>query len=129
MAFYTDGSSAFVGVFDVVKIMILLMNSDIKGERFSIISENITFKEIIYLIADKMKVPKPAYELKPWMSGIIWRLDWFFSSVFKTKRVMSKFSAKTIHSSEIISNEKIKVALNYNFQSIDDVVINILSKR
>ena len=124
--FYACGSTGYIGVFDVVKIMTLLMKSDIAGERFSLISENLSYKEIIFLIADKMNVKKPSLELKPWMTAVFWRIDWMLSTFFKTKRNLYKNLAETIYTTEIISNEKIKNALNYNFQSIDDVIIDIL---
>jgi dihydroflavonol-4-reductase len=126
--FYTNGSTGYIGANDVVKIMILLMRSAISGERFSLISENLTFKEIIFLVADKMNAKKPSFEVKPWMTALFWRFDWLVSILFRTKRKLSKNSAETIHSKEIISNDKIKNALNYKFQSIDKVIEEILFK-
>jgi dihydroflavonol-4-reductase len=126
--FYANGSTGYVGVFDVVKIMRLLMTSEINGERFSLVSENLSFKEIIGLIASKMNAKKPTFEIKPWMTSIYWRLDWIVSTVFRTKRVLTKNAATSIHSKEIINNDKIKNALNYDFQSIENVIEEILSK-
>lgn len=120
--FYTNGSTAYVGVTDVVKIMIRLMESNIAGERFTVISENLTFKEVIFLIAGKLKAKKPKTEAKPWMLGIAWRMDWFISTFFRTKRKLSKDSARSLLSRHFISNQKIKNALDYTFQSIDDVI-------
>jgi nucleoside-diphosphate-sugar epimerase len=124
--FYTNGSTAFVGVTDVVKIMIQLMKSNIYGERFTIVAENITFKEIIFSIAENLKVKKPKIEAKPWMTAIGWRLDWFVSTFFGTKRKLSKYSANSLHSSDYISNKKIKnlkiSGLTFEFQSIDSVI-------
>ena len=42
--YYTEGITGFVGVKDVVTAMILLMNSNIKNERFILVSENKTYK-------------------------------------------------------------------------------------
>ncbi|MGV9003310.1 NAD-dependent epimerase/dehydratase family protein [Flavobacterium sp.] len=126
--FYTNGCTGYVGVFDVVKIMSLLMKSDIAGERFSLVSENLSFKEIIFILADKMKARKPSIEIKPWMTAIGWRLDWIISVICRTNRKLSNNTAQTIHSHEIISNDKIKNALNYKFQSIDEVITQIVSK-
>ncbi|NNT70768.1 NAD-dependent epimerase/dehydratase family protein [Flavobacterium sp. IMCC34852] len=127
--FYTKGSTGYVGVTDVVKIMIALMQSNISGERFSIIAENLTFKEVIYTIAEKLKAKKPKTEAKPWMLAIAWRLDWFVATVFRTKRQLSKYSVNAILSDDIISNDKIKNALNFEFQSIDSVVQEVTDFR
>jgi hypothetical protein len=106
--------------------MIQLMKSNIYGERFTIVAENITFKEIIFSIAENLKVKKPKIEAKPWMTAIGWRLDWFVSTFFGTKRKLSKYSANSLHSSDYISNEKIKnpevSGLAFEFQSIDSVI-------
>jgi dihydroflavonol-4-reductase len=126
--FYSKGSTAYIGVFDVVKIMHLLMKSTILGERFSLVSENHSFEKIIFLIADKMNAKKPSFEIKPWMTSIAWRLDWFISTIFRTQRKISKYSANSLHSKEIISNTKIKNALKYEFQSIESVIDKILAK-
>lgn len=120
--FYTKGSTGYVGVTDVVKIMMLLMKSDHNGERFSVIAENLTFQEVIYAIAEKLKAKKPKTEAKPWMLAIAWRLDWFCATFFRTKRRLSKYSVNSLFSAETISNEKIKNALDFEFQSIEAVI-------
>jgi dihydroflavonol-4-reductase len=125
--FYTNGSTAFVGVTDVVKIMTQLMKSNIAGERFTVVAENLTFKEVIFSIAENLKAKKPKIEVKPWMTAIGWRLDWLVSAIFRTKRRLSKYSANSLHSSDFISNEKIKNALNFEFQSIADVIQEVVA--
>jgi dihydroflavonol-4-reductase len=125
--FYTNGSTGYVGVNDVVKIMVQLMKSDIIGERFTLVSENLSFKEVIFKIAEKLQAKRPKIEAKPWMTSLAWRLDWFVSTFFRTKRRLSKYGAHSMHTSEFISNVKIKKALNFEFQSIDDVVKEVVS--
>ena len=125
--FYTNGSTAYVGVTDVVKIMIQLMKSNIVGERFTVIAENVTFKNVIFSIAENLKVSKPTFEAKPWILSIAWRIDCLVSFLFRTKRKLSKHSANSLHSSDFISNEKIKNTLNYEFQSINSVIKEVIA--
>lgn len=124
--FYTNGSTGYVGVTDVVKIMVQLMESDIVGERFSIVAENLTFKKVIFEIAERLMVRKPKMEAKPWMLAMGWRMDWFCSTFFRTKRKLSKYSANALLSNEFISNDKIKNALDFEFQSIDSVIQEVV---
>lgn len=119
LPFYSAGSTGFIAVTDVVKTMFFLMNSEINGERFILISENKTFKEIIDIIADKIGAKKPTIEVKPWMINLAWRIDWLFSKVFRTKRKISKISSKSIQTNEIISDEKIKKIIDFKFENID----------
>ena len=125
--FYTSGSTGYVGVSDVVTIMIELMKSTIAGERFTLVAENLTLKEVIFSIAEKLNVKKPKIEAKAWILSIGWRLDWFVSCFFRTKRKLSKYCANSLLSSEFISNKKIKNALNFEFQSIDSVIEEAIS--
>lgn len=127
LPFYANGSTGYAGVTDVVKIMIQLMKSDIVGERFILVAENSSFKNVIFKIAEKLKAKKPTIEAKPWLLNIAWRLDWLVSFIFRTKRKLSKYSANSLNSSEFISNQKIKNALNFEFQGIDDVIEEVTS--
>ena len=125
--FYTNGSTGYVGVTDVVKIMVQLMESYIAGERFIVVAENISFKKVIFEIAEKLHARKPGIEAKPWLLNIAWRLDWLVSTIFRTKRKLSKYGANSLTSSDFISNEKIKNALNFEFQDIDSVIEEVTS--
>ncbi len=122
ISFYTKGSTGYVSVKDVVKIMKTVMESAVNGERFILISENKTFKEVFFKIAESLNVKKPKYEAKVWMTNLYYRYDWFVANFFRISRNFTKFSAKTAHNVEIISNKKIKTALQYNFQSLDDCI-------
>ncbi len=113
--FYTNGSSAYVAVTDVVKIMHELMLSDCTNERFIVIAENITYKTIIDLIATKIGARKPIIEAKSWLLNFAWRLDWLLSFFFRTKRKITKQSSLSIQNNIPISNDKIKKYLNYSF--------------
>lgn len=117
--FYTYGSSGYVAVTDVVKIMRSLMHSDCNGERFIVISENIIYKDIIFTIAEKIKAKKPIIEATPWLMAVAWRLDWLISAVFRTKRKISKHGSHSLLNADQLSNEKVKSYLNYSFEKID----------
>jgi nucleoside-diphosphate-sugar epimerase len=129
LLFYTKGQTGYIGVTDVVKIMIHLMNSSINGERFSLIAEHLTYENSIKTIAKYMESKSPKFYAKPWLTSFGWRIDWFLTTFLGKKRLLSKYAAYTLHSIDIYSNEKIKnpevSGLDYEFQSIDSVIKNI----
>lgn len=133
LKFYTLGTTAYVGVNDVVAAMIQLMKSEIVGERFALVSENLSYQKIINTIAQNLNKPDATTQIKPWMTAIFWRIDWFFNTFFRTKRILSKYSATTIHTIDGYSNDKIKnpdiSGLNFEFQSIDNVIKEIASQQ
>jgi dihydroflavonol-4-reductase len=125
--FYTNGTSGYVSVTDVVNIMQQLMESEIHGERFILISENKSYKEIIYTIADKINAKKPTIEAKPWLLNVAWRMDWLLSKIIRSERKISKYAAQSLQNKDEISNEKIKTKLNYTFKTIEETLNEIIT--
>jgi dihydroflavonol-4-reductase len=126
--YYTHGTTGFVGVNDVVQCMVLLMESNCKGNRYILVSENVSYKNITALIATKLKVPLPKKEAKTWMTEIAWRWDWIASNVFLQKRNFTKAMAKAMHSQDLFSNQKIQAQFDFKFESIEKVIEKIAEK-
>jgi len=126
LPFFTYGQTGYVGVEDVVRIMQLLIESSITGERFCLVAEHLTYKNVLEIIAQKTNGKVPNYYLRPWITQLFWRLDWLVALVFRTKRRLTKDIANSFHAIDTFSNQKIKNTLNYEFQSIDKVLEDIL---
>jgi dihydroflavonol-4-reductase len=125
LPFYTKGSTGFVAVSDVVTILYELMKSTIHGERFTVISQNVTFQNLLFTIADALKVKRPKYHAKPYLMNILWKLDWAASTIFGQKRQLSKASARSSYSNSLFSNAKIKNALNITFIDVHHYIKEI----
>ncbi|APZ45639.1 NAD-dependent epimerase [Polaribacter reichenbachii] len=123
--YYTEGKTGFVSVQDVVKPMILLMNADVKNERFILVAENKTYKEIFDGIADAFGKKRPSIRIKPWQTAISWRIAWLISKFTGKEPLLSKYSAKSAHSVSEYSSEKIEKTLNYKFKSIEKTIENV----
>ena len=123
--YYTEGITGFVSVEDVVKPMILLMNSDTKNERFILVSENKSFKEIFFAIADAFGKKRPNKKIKPWQTAIFWRLAWVMSKITGKEPLLGKYSARSAHSISKYSSEKVKKELNYTFENIDKTIAKV----
>ncbi|MEG1237050.1 MAG: NAD-dependent epimerase/dehydratase family protein [Flavobacterium sp.] len=125
LSFYTLGSTGFITVDDVVKISRQLMNSEIKNERFTLIANNIVFKDILDTIAEALKVKKPSIHAKPLFMNFLWMADGIFSTLFFQKRRLTKATAKASYSKNLYSNEKIKTALGTVFTDVHQYVRDI----
>jgi len=124
--FYTEGVTGFVGVKDVVKIMIKLMQSNIKSERFILVAENISFKHLFDQIAHALNKNRPKIKVSYFLSELIWRLDWIKSKITGKMPLMTKNSAKSSQAKIYFSSKKIEnTLLTYKFEKIDSVIQNI----
>jgi len=122
LPFYTEGITGFVGVEDVVKAMMNLMKSSIKNERFILVSENKSFKEIFFAMADALGKKRPSIKIGKWVTSLIWRLDWVLTKLTRKASFLTKQSAKSAHSKTFYSSEKIKKSLDFKFTPIDVVI-------
>ncbi|ETN93782.1 NAD-dependent epimerase/dehydratase family protein [Zhouia amylolytica] len=111
VSFYPQGGTGFIDVEDVAKYMIALMHSNIKNERYILVSENTTYKEVIDRIANKTKTKPPHKPLKNWILKVLWRLDWL-KAVFGGKRKLTKNTAHSLNSSTYYSSEKLRETLS-----------------
>jgi dihydroflavonol-4-reductase len=125
MSYYTLGKTGFVAVTDVVEIAIQLMKSEICNERFTLIAQNIVFREILNSIADSLKVKKPTIHAKPLLIEIGWRIDWLLAAVFKRKRELTRATAKASFSTQEYSNEKIKAVIKKDFIDVHQYINEI----
>ena len=125
LPFYTKGSTGFIAVSDVVSVMYQLMKSSIQGERYTLISQNIIFKDLLFSIADALKVKRPNYHATPFVMNTLSKFDWIASNLFGQKRQLSKASARSSYSNDLYSSEKIKNALNITFQDVHHYIKEI----
>ena len=125
LSFYTTGITGFITVSDVIRLMTELMKSDIKNERFTLVAENVAFREIINSIADALNVKKPRFHAKPWALELAWRMDNLITLLFRKKRKLPKTAAKAAYSVRQFSNEKIKTILNTDFSNLHQYIQDI----
>ncbi|MCG8232954.1 SDR family oxidoreductase [Tenacibaculum finnmarkense] len=123
--FYTQGITGFVDVQDVVKAMILLMKSDIKNERFILVSENKSFKEILDTIADNLHKKRPAIKVSKTLSALAWRVSFLVSLLTKKKPLLTKNTARASHNISYYSSSKIEKALAFKFELISSQIAKI----
>lgn len=124
--YYTTGKMGFIDVVDVVACMIELMKSNIKNERFILVAESESYKNLLTKIAIAFGKKPPQKELKRWMLLLAANADAIRSFVTRGKQMLFKSTAKAMVIKRSYNNEKIKNALNYNFKSLDETVNEIV---
>ncbi len=120
--FYTLGKVGIIAVEDVIKAMTTMMKSNISGERFILVAEDLTYKELFDSIADSLasrtssnKIKKPKFEIKKWQLQIIRIFEFIFSTLFFRKRMLTKANINALYNLETHDNSKIKNAIDFEF--------------
>jgi nucleoside-diphosphate-sugar epimerase len=133
--FYTQGKLGIIAVEDVVKAMTTLMKSTISGERFILVAEDVTYKELFDSIADSLatstsanKIKKPKFEIKKWQLQIIRIFEFIFTTLFFRKRMLTKATINALYNIETHDTNKIKTAINFEFLDMKVYLKTLIAK-
>lgn len=122
LPFYTHGVTGYVDVNDVVNAMVQFMQSDIKNERFTLVSENLSFKEFQDQTALALHVKPASKEATALILALGWRLDWLNHLLTGKRRRLSKQMTKSTRSITKYDTSKIKNTLGFEFKSMKDSI-------
>tara|TARA_B100000941_G_C28495262_1_gene550509 strand:+ start:72 stop:1067 length:996 start_codon:yes stop_codon:yes gene_type:complete len=119
LRFYTPGISGYVWVEDVIFVMIKLMNSRIKSERFALVAENWSGKSMIRAM---LKAHQKNYKLIKISKGFlyfVWLVEYLLEIIGLHKRFFTKALIKVIFDNTKISGEKIKYYIDFKYTPIE----------
>jgi dihydroflavonol-4-reductase len=120
---YTPGINGFVDVEDVARVALMLMESDITEQRFTVNAESWEFKRLMDTMAENFGKKKPLRQTTPFLMSIAWRME-HLKSMFTGKRpLLTKESARVAHSKTYFDNDKILRALpGFSFTPLEESI-------
>lgn len=104
--YYTEGINGWVDVKDVVKAMVLLMDSELSEERYILSTGNYSYREVFTIMAEKLSVKPPFRHATPLLAAIVWRLDYLRSRLTGKNPLITRESARTAQSRSYYDNAK-----------------------
>lgn len=123
--FYTDGSTAYVDVNDVVEVMVQLMDKQIFNERFILIENSYTFKDIFTQIQQKFGRSAPSIKSGIYLLQLGRIADAILSTIMRKDRVLTSNTIRTAIGHKKYSNLKVKNTLSFSFKPINEVLNSI----
>jgi nucleoside-diphosphate-sugar epimerase len=127
LRFYTSGQNGFVDARDVAQIMVRLIQSEIKNERFLCVGNNVPFKILMEKIALKLEKKPPSISTPKWLASIVWRLSWFFSIFSRKDAMLTRASSQSAYNFMTYDSSKIITQLSFSFRSIEDTIENTIN--
>lgn len=122
LKYYTSGTTSYVDVKDVSKAMIMLMDSDIEGERFLLASETLSYKSLFIKIADSIQVKAPYKYASKFITGVAFRLEKVRSVILSNEPKMTRQTHTISHTSDNYSGKKITEKLNFSYTPIIETI-------
>ncbi len=120
--FYPPGGSGFVGVKDVVRFMVLLMDSDIVGERFLLSAEDLTYKTVFEMIAAALGQKPPVIQVNRLMTEIAWRVEWLRARLTGKSALITKQTARHSGRTFHYENAKSKSVFGFEYTPVQEVI-------
>lgn len=120
---YSTGINGFVDVRDVVRAMIQLMQSEINQERYILVAENKSYRDVFFGIADGFDSPRPKRKVVPFLAELVWRLEWLKSKITGKEPLVTKETARAALGNSVYDNRKLLNTLpSFSYQSIHDTL-------
>ncbi|MEM9685855.1 MAG: NAD-dependent epimerase, partial [Bacteroidota bacterium] len=114
-----------VGVEDVAEAMVQLMNHSVTDKRYLLVSENWSYKKLLTHIAETLNVAPPRRAINPWILKLAWRLNWLISTLTRKPRTLTKYTVRSLLSTNRYSSEAIKKELNFEFTPLSECIETI----
>ena len=130
--FYTSGGIGIIDVRDVVRSMILLMQSEIINDRFLLVSKSIYYKELFTLLANLLGKTPPKKKAPKWLLFGICNLDWISSKLIRTKRSLMPSTVHSLYKISFYDASKIETKIDFSYtpylETLTRVVKNYLKR-
>lgn len=126
IAWYTPGAHGFVDVQDVAKIAVMLMNSDVSGQRFIVSGANISYREVFIKIANAFGKKPPHRKVNKFLCELVWRASYLQGKISGKPSVLNKYSARTAMTTVQFDNSKLlQYFPDFRYTDIDESIRRI----
>jgi nucleoside-diphosphate-sugar epimerase len=120
--FYGQGINGFVGVEDVVRVMIALMESTIVNERFVVSTGDFSYRDVFSMIARGFDKPEPRFPVPAPFLEIVWRFEWLRSKLTGSKPLITRETARTSKKNYLYSSQKLLSAINFEYSPLEETI-------
>jgi nucleoside-diphosphate-sugar epimerase len=134
LRFYTEGSTGYVDVRDVVRFMHRLMVSPIENQRFILNGTNTTYKAMFAAIAHRLNKPVATIRVNALLRAIAWRVEWVKSRLTGRRPLITRETARTSAKTFYFDNAKSLAAFpDFHYtpllQTIDETGLQFLASQ
>ncbi|MBK9337969.1 MAG: NAD-dependent epimerase/dehydratase family protein [Lewinellaceae bacterium] len=122
LKFWAIGRTGLVDVRDVAQFMLLLLESDIVGERYILNAQNIPFRDLFFSVADALGRKRPFIKVTPLLAEVAWRVEWLKEKILGTTPVVTRESARATVSSYSYDNAKSLTVPGFSYRPLEQTV-------
>ncbi len=121
---YPSGGTGFVSAVDCAHMMVELMKLKVVNQRFVLVAENLSMKEIFQKIAIALGKAPPQKLANNFILQSVRIMEALFERLTGKKAMITKESVKNVSLRFYYKNEKVKTVLNTDFSSLEESILS-----
>ncbi|MFY8020204.1 MAG: NAD-dependent epimerase/dehydratase family protein [Bacteroidia bacterium] len=122
MPFYTEGVNGYVDAEDVAEVMYRLVEEKKYGQRYVLVSENMSNRDLFNFLSEKFGKPLPKIKVTKLLAEIAWRF-YAIKRIFNPKGLpLTKETARSSLNKSYYNSSKVQVELNFRFKSVQQTL-------
>lgn len=125
LMFYTNGGSGYVDVQDVARAMIQLMDSGISGERFVLVGENCSNKDILSWMADGFGKKRPFIPIGKKLLLVVGVLSELAGKLLRFRPLVDRGTARSATNRKYYSGKKIERAIGFKYTPVEKCILDV----
>lgn len=126
---YMEGSNGFADVQDTARVIIALMDSGVRNERYIISAENRSYREIFKWMAKGFGKKQASKKAGPFLAGFAWRMEKLKSSLLHRTSLITKESVAIANRQIAYDSQKLLDAIpSFHFRSLEDSIFEACAK-
>jgi len=119
---YPMGNSGFVDVRDVVRLLVLLMEERKTGRRYIANAGHLSYRAFFGQIAQQLGQRPPDIPVRPWLSGIAWRLSALFTRLSGRSPFLTKETARQSGRTYYYDNSRSLEELSFSYRPLSETI-------
>ena len=122
MRFYPPGGTGFIAVSDAAKCIAELTLSNISHERYILVTENISMKDVFQQVAASLGKRVPSIEAKPWILQLARIAEWLKEKVTGRKALVTRETVKNASLRFYYDSKKLQEAFPFEATPIKQAI-------
>lgn len=122
LIFYTNGGTGYVDVQDVAKAMMELVKKKVYGERFVLVGENCSNKEVLAWMADGYGKRRPYFCIGKSIFWIVGLISEILGKILRFNSSINRYTALSATNRSYYSNKKIQNTIDSTFNTIEHCI-------
>lgn len=123
--FYPEGSTGLVAKEDVIEAVMAVLKQDTDGDRYLLNAANLSWREVLTLIAESIGKKPPTRSVPRWQSALLWPVEKVRANLAGAKPLITKESHRNVQASFRYDGAGFKELTGREYRDVGTVIAKV----